>query len=35
MTIEDLTDMRRSGCGFADGRLGCLCLEMREEIYIS
>lgn len=23
------------GCGFADGRLGCLCLETREEIYIS
>lgn len=22
------------GCGFADGRLGCLCLETKEEIYV-
>ncbi len=22
------------GCGFQDGRLGCLCLETREEIYV-
>ena len=22
------------GCGFKDGRLGCLCLETKEEIYV-
>ena len=22
------------GCGFKDGRLGCLCLETKEEMYV-
>ena len=22
------------GCGFSSGRLGCLCLETKEEIYV-
>lgn len=26
--------MCNCGCGFRDGRLGCLCLETKEEMYV-